>query len=106
MNRIGHLASGAMDDAPSEWHSTGIERGDPEYDCIWSGDLPALLAAMVAENEGLRNPTPEAIRAGVMALTMPWDSVIPPTANADEYIMGMAWQEIVRTALQKDAPND
>jgi hypothetical protein len=24
------------------------------YDCIWSGDLPALLAAMVAENEGLK----------------------------------------------------
>ena len=30
----------------------------PDLDCIWSGDLPALLAAMVAENEARRMHAP------------------------------------------------
>ena len=35
-------------------------------DCIWSGDLPAMLAAMVAENEGSkRKPHP------------PWADLLP-----------------------------
>ena len=42
-----------------------ISAGNPEWDIIWSGDLPALLAAMVAENEATRmHPPTEADQDG------------------------------------------
>jgi hypothetical protein len=45
-----------------------ISAGNPEWDCIWSGDLPALLAEMVAEIDRLN---------GLMAIleTLEWRNV-------------------------------
>ena len=52
----------------SSWKATGEfapELGRHAGDCIWSGDLPALLAAMVAENEARRmHPPTEADQDG------------------------------------------
>ena len=41
------------------------------YRIIWSGDLPALLAAMVAENEGLKRQ--------VAKPALPWADLLPST---------------------------
>ena len=64
------------------------------------GHVLTALAEARAENERLKHPSPEAIREGVMTLTMPWADVIPPDANPDEYVMRMVWGAIARAALE------
>ena len=50
-NGMHHLNPG-KDDGWA-WKPDGSHFATTDFDCLWSGDLPALLAALVAERDGL-----------------------------------------------------
>ena len=57
LTRNGHLHR-VITRGTSSYFTTGqwsYHNVPSAFDCIWSGDLPAILAEMVAENEGLRS---------------------------------------------------
>ena len=59
LNRAGVLYNTADMDPGLDCNRNedGSHKWEACFDIIWSGDLPALLAAMVAENEGLKRQT-------------------------------------------------
>lgn len=40
--------------------------------------------------------TPDMLRAGVEALGMPWDGVVPPGVDRTEYLLAMIWVSMDR----------
>ena len=65
MSRSGKAPEADQDD---DWYRAGkapAHVGGSGYDIIWSGDLPALLSALVAERDRLRELVEAAYREGL-----------------------------------------
>lgn len=96
MNRAGYFLQPA--DLPpgprAGHHSDGSHKWEARYDIIWSGDLPALLAAMVAENEWIKQALIQ-----IDALDPEWQGIESISNDAARGLV-LRMGEIARQALK------